>query len=102
MFIELNMRSPYQIFDKLDDASESEKQEKMLSFTLTVISLCSLTYVVSPRLSVIAVLEMEIKKPFSFRREAAGFLTHEGFKTGNHINSTVHKPHQAYVDSYGG
>ena len=38
----------------------------------------------------IAVLEMESKKTFSFRREAAGFLTHEGFKTGNHIDSTVH------------
>ena len=42
MFVKLNMRSPYQIFDKLDDASESEKQEKMLSFTLTVVSLRSL------------------------------------------------------------
>lgn len=39
MFVELKMRSPYQIFDKLDDASESEKQEKVLSFTLTVVSL---------------------------------------------------------------
>lgn len=44
MFVELSMRSPYQIFDKLDDASESEQQEKMLSFTLTVVSLRSLAY----------------------------------------------------------
>ena len=38
------MRSSYQIFDKLDDASESEKREKMLSFTLTAVSLRSLVY----------------------------------------------------------
>lgn len=44
MFVELDMRSPYQIFHKLDDASESEKQEKMLSFRLTVVSLPSLAY----------------------------------------------------------